>query len=205
MKPTGSDGDLERRLERELRLHVGSVQRSRRRAAQPAYRFAFRRGGQSLTTSSGILGRCAAGLVAAVLTIGGGSAVAMAATGSHSPEELAKSVAQIVAGCKDKVRTDNATVDVDTHAASAARNDHGIGQCVSAQVSHNRNGEARQQANGVADADEHGAATPVATSSTHQEHGLGNGNGSAGAPGQSGMSHGNGAGNSGHHPTPSPH
>lgn len=155
MKPTGSDGDFERRLERELRLYVASAQGPSPRAAQPAYRAASRRGGKSLTTT-GILGKGAAGLVAAVLTVGGGSAVAVAATGSHNPGELVQSVAQIVEGCKDKVRTDDqdkSAAGVDTHAASAARNNHGIGQCVSSQVNHNQNGERHQQANGVKDAD----------------------------------------------------
>src|SRR5262249_51954391 len=47
----------------------------------------FPQGGESLITSA-ILGKGAAGLVAVVLAVGGGSAVAMAATGSHNPEEL---------------------------------------------------------------------------------------------------------------------
>jgi hypothetical protein len=212
MKPTGSDGDFERRLERELRLHVASAQGPGPGAAQPAYRAASRRGGQSLTTS-GILGKGAAGLVAAVLAIGGASALAMAATGSHNPGELAQTVAQIVEGCKDTVRTDdhdkNGTTDVDTHAASAARNNHGIGKCVSSAVNHNKNGEAHQQANGVSDADEHKSPSPSTSSGTHQDHGQGNGAGSLGAPGQGGTGNGSGdhgsAGDHSHHPTPSPH
>ena len=160
---------------------------------------------------SGILGKGAAGLVAAVLTVGGGSAVAMAATGSHNPGELAQSVAQIVEGCKDQVRTDDhdksTVADVDTHAASAARNNHGIGQCVSSKVNHNQNGEAHQQANGAKDADEHKSASPSTSPDTHQDHGQGNGSGSVGAPGQGGTGNGN-HGNSGDHvhkPSPSPH
>jgi hypothetical protein len=212
MKPTGSDGDFERRLERELRLHVASAQAPGPRAAQPAYRAASRRGGQSLTTS-GILGKGAVGLVAAVLAVGGASALAMAATGSHNPGELAQSVAQIVGGCKDTVRTDDhdkkGTTDVDTHAASAARNNHGIGKCVSSQVNKNQNGEAHQKANGVSDADEHKSPSPSTSSGTHQDHGQGNGAGSLGAPGQGGTGNGSGdhgsAGDHSHHPTPSPH
>jgi len=215
MKPTGSNGDFERRLERELRLHVASAQEPGRRAARPAYLAASRRGGQSLTTS-GILGKGAAGLVAAVLTVGGGSAVAMAATGSHNPGELVQSVAQIVAGCKDKVRVDDhdksTAPDVDTHAASAARNNHGIGRCVSSQVNHNQNGERHQQANGVTDADERKTASPSTSPGTHQDHGQGNGSGSVGAPGQGGSGNGTGgqsdhgkAGDHGHKPSPSPH
>jgi len=212
MKPTGSDGDFERRLERELRLHVASAQGPSPQAAQPAYRAASRRGGQSLTTS-GILGKGAAGVVAAVLAVGGASAVAMAATGSRNPGELAQSVAQIVEGCKDTVRTDDhdkkGATDVDTHAASAARNNHGIGKCVSSQVNKNQNGEAHQKANGVSDADEHKSPSPSTSSGTHQDHGQGNGGGSVGAPGQGGTGNGSGnhgsAGDHSHHPTPSPH
>ena len=213
MKPTGSDGDFEGRLERELRLHVASAQGPSPRAAQPAYRAASRRGGQSLTTL-GILGKGAAGLVAAVLAVGGASAVAMAATGSHNPGELAQSVAQIVEGCKDTVRTGDhdkkGTTDVDTHAASAARNNHGIGKCVSSQVNKNQNGEAHQKANGVSDADEHKSPSP--SSGTHQDHGQGSGSGSVGAPGQGGSGNGTGgqsdhgkSGDHGHKPSPSPH
>ena len=165
-------------------------------------------------TTLGILGKGAAGLVAAVLAVGGASAVAMAATGSHNPGELAQSVAQIVEGCKDTVRTDDhdkkGTTDVDTHAASAARNNHGIGKCVSSQVNKNQNGEAHQKANGVSDADEHKSPSP--SSGTHQDHGQGSGSGSVGAPGQGGSGNGTGGqsdhgkpGDHGHKPSPSPH
>ena len=170
-----------------------------------------------MTIRSGILGKGAAGLVAAVLTVGGGSAVAMGATGSHNPGELAQSVAQLVEGCKDQVRTDDhdksAVADVDTHAASAARNSHGIGQCVSSKVNHNQNGEAHQQANGVKDADERKSDSPSTSPGTHQDHGQGNGSGSVGAPGQGGTGNGNAGGHGdhgnsgghGHEPSPSPH
>jgi hypothetical protein len=215
MKPTGSNADFERRLERELRLHVASAQGPSPRAAEPAYLAASRRGGQSLTTL-GILGKGAAGLVAAVLTVGGGSAVAMAATGSHNPGELVQSVAQIVEGCKDNVRVDDhdkgTAADVDTHTASATRNNHGIGHCVSSQVNHNRNGERHQQANGVTDADERKTASPSTSPGTHQDHGQGNGSGSVGAPGQGGSGNGTSGqsdhgkpGDNGHKPSPSPH
>lgn len=167
-------------------------------------------------TTLGILGKGAAGLVAAVLTVGGGSAVAMAATGSHNPGELVQSVAQIVEGCKDTVRTDDhdkkGTSDVDTHAASAARNNHGIGKCVSSQVNKNQNGEAHQKANGVSDADEHKSPSPSTSPGTHQDHGQGSGSGSVGAPGQGGSGNGTGGqsdhgkpGENGHKPSPSPH
>ncbi len=155
---------------------------------------------------SWILGRGAAGLVVALLAAGGGSAVAMATTGSHTPGDLAQTVAQIVEGCKDKVRTDDhdktTAGDVDTHAASAARNSHGIGHCVSSAVNHNQNGENHQQANGVKDADEHKAGSS-SSPGTHQDHGQGNG-GSTEAPGQGGTGHGSG-GDHGHQPSPSPH
>lgn len=152
---------------------------------------------------SGVLGKGAAGLVAVLLTIGGGSAVAMAATGSANPVELGQRVADIVQACKDQIRG-----DADSHAASGARNNRGIGQCVSSRVSQNRNGEAHQQANGGKDADEHGAASPSTSPGTHQDHGQGAGGGSAGAPGQGGSGHGTGQGHDKPggrgHPSPTP-
>src|SRR5215472_8577039 len=102
MRPAGSDGDFERWLERELRRTVGSVRGPSPRATQAAYRAASRPGGKSL----GIFGKGAAGLAAVLLTIGGGSAVAMAATGSANPLELGQRVADIVQGCKAQIRTD---------------------------------------------------------------------------------------------------
>lgn len=137
----------------------------------------------------------------------------MAATGSHSPAELAQSVAQIVAGCKDQIRGNadhSGATDVDSHAASAARNNRGIGQCVSSQVTHNRNGEAHQQANGVSDAGDRETTSPSPSPSTHQDHGQGNGRGSVGAPSQGGAGHGSGTGGQGnsdshsHRPKPTP-
>jgi hypothetical protein len=129
---------------------------------------------------SALLGKGAVGLVVAFIAIGGGSVAAMAATGSHSPGELAQNVAQIVEACKDKVRTGD---------------NHGIGECVSDQVNHGKNGEAHQQANGVQDADEHKGASPE-PSSKHSDHGQGGGTGSTNAPGQGGH---------GHEPSPRPH
>jgi len=206
MKPTRSDGDFERWLERELRRTVAAVRGPNPLAAQAAYRAASRSGGRSLTMRSGVFARGAAGLVAGLLTIGGGSAVAMATMGTANPVELGQRVAGIVQACKDQVRFDdhdkNAAASVDSRAASAARNNRGIGQCVSSQVNHNQNGEAQQQANGVKDADEHKAARPSTSPGTHQDHGQGAGGGSAGAPGQGGSGHGN---SGDHRPTPSPH
>ena len=203
MKPARSDGDFERWLERELRRTVAAVRGPSPQAAQAAYRASSRSGGKSLTMRSGPFGKWAAGLVAVILTLGGGSAVAMAATGSATPMELGQRVADIVQGCKDTIRTadHDSAADVDNHAASAARNNRGIGQCVSSQVNRNRNGEAHQQANGVNDADEHKGASPSTSPGTHQDHGQGNGGGSVGAPGQGGAGHG--PGDHGH--TPSPH
>lgn len=208
MKLTGSG--FEQWLERELRLHVSSVQRSRRRAALPAYRSALGWGGQPSRTGAGILARCVAGVAAVVLTFGGGSALAMAATGSHSPGELVQNVAQMVAGCKDRVRADGqgtgVAADANTGAAGLSGNSRGIGQCVSSQLSHNKNGQAHQQANGVVDADVRRTASPVPTPGVHQDHGQGSGSASAAAPGQTGTGRGAGSsGSHGHHPTPSPH
>jgi hypothetical protein len=218
MRPTGGDGDFERRLERELRLYVASAPRPSPRVGQPAYRAASRRGGQSSLTS-GILGKAVAGLVVAVLTVGAGSAVAMAATGSHNPGELAQSIAQRVEGCKDKVGTDNHDKSTGAEvAASSGGNSRGTGQCVGSEV--NQNSEAHQQKNGVTDRVERKAAHPSTSPGTHQDHGQGSGAGSVGAPGQGGTGHGNGdggqgdngdsdnhgdSGNHGHQPTPSPH
>ena len=73
---------------------------------------------------SGVFGKAAAGLVVAVLTVGAGSAAAMAATG-HKPGEVAHGAAQIVEACKDKVRMDDrdkaSDADVDTHRSSGER------------------------------------------------------------------------------------
>src|SRR5215467_3334379 len=119
MKPTGSDGDFERWLERELQRTVGSVRGPSPRAPQAAYRAASRSGGKSLTIRTGIFSKGAAGLAAVLLTVGGGSAVAMAATGSANPMELGQRVADIVQNCKDQIRTDDhdkdAAADVDAH------------------------------------------------------------------------------------------
>ena len=212
MRPTGGDGDFERQLERELRLYVASAPRPGRRAAQPAYRTASRRGGQSSLTS-GLPGRAAAGLVAAALTVGAGSAVAMAATGSHSPGELAQSIAERFEGCKDKVGTDNHDKSTGAEvAAGTAGNSRSTGQCAGSEVNQNQNSEAHQQKNGVTDPVERKAAHPSTSPGTHQDHGQGSG-GSAGASGQGGTRHGNGDGGQGHkgdsdnrgdHPTPSP-
>jgi hypothetical protein len=209
MRPAGSDGDFERWLERELRRTLGSVRGPSPRTAQAAYRAASRSGGKSLTIRSGIFGKGAAGLLAVMLAVGGGSAVAMAATGSANPMELGQRVADIVQGCKDQIRTDdhdkNTAADVDTHAASAARNDRGIGQCVSAQV-HLRNSERHQQSQDARDADV--KPSPSTSPGTHQDHGQGNGSGSVGAPGQGGQGHGTGDGHGkpgGHDHTPTPH
>jgi len=149
---------------------------------------------------SGIFGKAAAGLAAVLLTLGGGSAVAMAATGSANPMDLGQRVADIVQGCKDTIRAQEKDTPANAHAASAARTNRGIGQCVSMQVNKNRHGEAQQEANGVKDADEHTAASPSTSHGT--DHGKGNGGGSIGAPGQSGAGHGN---SGDHRPTPSPH
>jgi len=200
VKPTESDDEFEQWLERELRLHAASAQVPGPRAAEPAYRGASREGRHSV-----IFGKAAVGVAMAVLTATGGSALAMAATGSHSPGELAQSVAQIVEACKDTVRAadhdQQGATDGDTHAASAARNTRGIGQCVSSQVHKNKNGEAQQQENGVRDADDRGSAGSSTSPGTHQDHGGGAGSGSAGAPGHDGADH---HGNSGHRPSPSP-
>jgi hypothetical protein len=215
MRPTESSDDFERRLERELRLHVARSQRPNPPATEPVYRSALRGRWASFRTS-GILGKGAAGLVAAVLTVGGGSAVAMAATGSHDPVGLARSVAQIVDACKDQVRGEDvgrsAASDSGSPPANAARNIHGIGQCVSAQVSHGRTGNASQQASGASSTNDRSTASRGSSPGTHQNQGQGMTGGSPGPLGQSGTGHGNGdgrgnhgnPGDHGHHPTPTP-
>jgi hypothetical protein len=219
MRPKGRDGDFERQLERELRLYVASAPRPGPRLGQPAYRAGSRRGWQSSLTS-GILGKAVAGVMAAVLTVGAGSAVAMAATGSHNPGELAESIAQRVEGCKDKVATDNHDRSTGAEvAASTAGNSRGTGKCVGSEVNQNQNSDARQQKNGVTDPVERKAAHPSTSPGTHQDHGQGSGAGSVGAPGQGGTGRGTGDGgpgdngdsdnhgdssNHGHQATPSP-
>jgi hypothetical protein len=200
MKPTGSDRDFELWLERELRLHAASAQQHRPRVTQPAYRAASRSGGKSLATKSGILAavtsRGAVGLAAAALAIGGGGIVAAAATGSLSP-----GASGIAHECQENRPA------VDNHAASAARENRGIGKCVSRQVNHHQNGAAQQQAHQNSDT---GSASGQSSSpGKHPDHGQATGVDSFGAPpGQGGLERGRGTGNSGDHghpPTPSPH
>ena len=209
MTPMGSDGDFERWLERELRRTVGSERGPSPRAAQAAYRAASR-SGKSLTLRSAMLGKGAAGFAAVMLAIGGGSAVAMAATGSANPVELGQRVADIVQNCKDQIRSDDherdAAAGVDAHAGSAARNNRGIGQCVSAGV-HARNSERPQQAQD--DRDGNLKPSPSTSPGKAQDRGRGDGAGSAAAPGQGGpgQDKGDGRGKPGGHgrqPTPRP-
>jgi hypothetical protein len=168
--------------------------------------------------TSAILGKGAAGLVAVVLAVGGGSAVAMAATGSHNPEELAESVAHRVEACKDKARTDDhdkkGATDVDSHAANAARNNHGIGHCVRSKVHEKDTDEAQERENDDRDADERKAPSPSPSPGKHHDDERGDGSGSVGAAGHDRPERGNGdegqanhgnAGDHGNHPSPSPH
>ena len=203
MTPTGSDAEFERWLERELRRTVGSVRGPSPRAAQAAYN------APSRTIRSAIFGKGAAAFVAVTLAIAGGSAVAMAATGTANPMELGQRVADIVENCKDQIRADDhekdTAADVDNHAASAARNNRGIGQCVSAGV-HARNSERRQQAQDGRDGNV--KPSPSTSPGKDQDHGRGDGQGSVGAPGQGepatkGDGHGK-PGGRGRQPTPHP-
>ncbi len=140
---------------------------------------------------SGMLGKAAAGLVAAALTVGGGSAVAMAATG-HNPGEVAHGAGQIVEDCKDKVRMDDrdkgTQADTDAHTTSGMGSSHGIGRCVSAAV-HKRNEERRQQETGESDTDKHKSAS----SNPMSGNGQGGDAGAIGAPGQRGTGTGTAA------------
>lgn len=158
---------------------------------------------------SAIFGKGAAGFVAVTLAIAGGSAVAMAATGSANPMELGQRVADIVQNCKDQIRTDDhdkdAAADLDARAASAARNNHGIGQCVSAGV-HARNSERHQQAQDGSGGNVKPSPSP--SPGKDQDRGRGVVQGSVGAPGQGGpaskgASHGK-PGDHGRQPTPTP-
>ena len=165
--------------------------------------------------TSAILGKGAAGLVAVVLAVGGGSAVAMAATGSHNPEELAESVAHRVEACKDKARTDDhdkkGATDVDSRAASAAPSNHGIGHCVRSKVHEKDTDEALEQENDDRDADERKAPGPSTSPGKHHDDERGDGSGSVGTPGQDRQEGGNDDmgradhGDHGHNPSPSPH
>lgn len=152
MKPTGSDGEFERWLEQELRRTVGSAQGPSPRAAQAAYGAASRSGGKALAIKSGFLaavtGKGAAGLAVAALAVGGGGAAA-AATGSTNPSDWGQHVVQVVESCKDQ--SSGAST-----AGSDSKDDHGIGQCVSAMVSHNQNGRAHKES----DSDDHKSASP---------------------------------------------
>jgi len=156
---------------------------------------------------STILGKGAAGLVAVVLAVGGGSAVAMAATGSHNPEELAESVAHRAEACKDKARTGDhdkkGAADVDNHAAHAARGNHGIGHCVRSKVHEKDTDEAQERENDDRDADERKAPSPSPSPGKHHDDERGDRSGSVGAPGHDGPERG--TGDEGHHRAPSAH
>lgn len=162
--------------------------------------------------TSAILGKGAAGLVAVVLAVGGGSAVAMAATGSHNPEELAESVAHRVEACKDKARTDDhdkkGATDVDTHVTNAARSNHGIGHCVRSKVHEKDTDEAQEQENDDRDADERMAPSPSPSPGKHPDDERDDRSGSVGTPGQdrqeggagdAGRANHSNAGDHGHH------
>ena len=163
--------------------------------------------------TSAILGKGAAGLVAVVLAVGGGSAVAMAATGSHNPEELAESVAHRVEACKDRARTDDhdkkGATDVDTHVTNPARGNHGIGHCVRSKVHEKDTDEAQEQEqeNDDRDADERMAPSPSPSPGKHPDE-RDDRSGSVGTPGQDrqegragdgGQANHSNAGDHGHH------
>ena len=161
------------------------------------------KGGKPLI-KAGIVGKGAAGLVAALLTVGGGSAVAMAASGGHHHGKGAHGAAQIVEECKDKVRVDDrdrgAGADADTRSTNAAGNSHGIGHCVSAAV-HQRNAARKQGESGAKDVDERTSPSPGPTSGQH-DNGQGSGNQGEHGNGTRG-DHGKADGH-GHQPSPRP-
>ncbi len=186
---TQGNGEFERWLERELRRTVATERAPSPLAAQAAYRDGSRRGGKLSVIRAGIAGKAVAGFVAAAVTVGAGSAVAMATTGSHSPVELVQNIAGLVAGCNGG--------DPGMRAPSS----QAAGRCARSQGDQNQNGPS-QQASGT----RVGIPSQSPSPGKHEDHGQGNGGGLAQAPGQGNRGNGNGNGNGhGHKPSPTPH
>lgn len=83
-----NDDEFERWLDRELQRTIRSQQGPRPRAAQSAYRAAYRAGGRWPTRTRGVAsstGKAAVGIVVATLALGGGMKAATATTGSTNP------------------------------------------------------------------------------------------------------------------------
>lgn len=163
MSPARGDGDFERWLEQELRRTVVSVRGPSPRAEQAAYRAGARPRGRPLTARPALLSRGAVVLLAAALTVGGASAVAMGA-GSRVPAELARSVAQIVHGCWAEGAAGGQT-------ASPAR--HGGGACAPSPIDHAQGGAGQQPAGG--DAGSTAGPAPAAVRANHGQGGEGHG------------------------------
>lgn len=191
MTATQGNGEFERWLERELQRTVATERAPSPLAAQAAYKDGSRSDGGLSVIRSGIAGKAVAGLVAAALTVGAGSAVAMVATGSHSPVELVQNIAGLVAGCNDQ----------GGDAGTRARSSQAAGRCAGSQGNQNLNATT-QQANGS----RVGISSQSPSPGKHDDHGQGNGGGSAQAPGQGNRGNDNGNGNvNGHKPSPKPH
>jgi hypothetical protein len=182
---TQGNGEFERWLERELRRTVATEGAPSPLAAQAAYRDGSPRGGKLSVIRAGIAGKAVAGLAAAALTVGAGSAVAMATTGSHSPVELVQNIAGLVAGCNDQ----------EGDAGMRAPGSQASGRCRGSEGNQNLN-MTTQQANGTRVSIPSQSPSP----GKHEDHGQGNGGGSAQAPGQ-----GNRGNDNGHKPSPKPH
>jgi hypothetical protein len=120
MSETAGGHDFEDWLSRELGRALDTVQGSRPRAAQAAYRAAAAQGGRFMAIKAalvaGVTSKAAAGAAAVALAAAGGAVAASAATGSPNPAVWGRTVVQAVEHCKQE-RT------------STSR---GIGGCVSA-------------------------------------------------------------------------
>ena len=169
MNRSESGHDFELWLGHKLQRLVASAQGPSPRAAQAGYRAASRHKGETSPTMKprilvSLASRATAGFVAIGLAAGaGGATVAATATGSVNPMQWGQRVVQIVQDCKSQrtdthdnrtdaddhragADADNHRADADDHAASGARNNRGIGQCVSLKVNNNQNGQAHQDA-----------------------------------------------------------
>lgn len=100
MRPTGGDGDLERRLEHELARTARRLRGPSPSPSQSAYhRFAQVRGRRSLlSVAANVSTRAAASLVAVCLLGAGGAVAATAATGSPNPVDWGHTVTRAVTG-----------------------------------------------------------------------------------------------------------
>ncbi len=109
-----NDDEFERWLDRELQRAIRPQRGPRPRAAQSAYRAAYRAGGLWPTRPRGVAsstGKAAVGIVVATLALGGGMKAATATTGSTDPLVWSHSVVEEAGAIQGPNRVISRTVD----------------------------------------------------------------------------------------------